>query len=212
MFNIITSTIEKELFYKGDLILKYKINYPSIHTSKCKLLNFNIFNFNLAIEQEKYVTNTLFREAVQTYEYNLSNGYPIMVYELIYDYTITYNENNIISLYFDNYIFSGGAHGSTTRTSQNWNMLYGNQFTLDKLFPDNQNYLINILQNINNQIEENIQNGNGQYFDNYCKLVLENFNLQNFYILSDSLFAIYFQQYDIAPYSSGIPVFEINYK
>ena len=38
MFNIITNTIEKELFYKGDLILKYKINYPSIHTSKCKLL------------------------------------------------------------------------------------------------------------------------------------------------------------------------------
>ncbi len=135
-----------------------------------------------------------------------------MVYELIYDYTITYNENNIISLYFDNYIFSGGAHGSTTRTSQNWNMLYGNQFTLDKLFPDNPNYLINILQNINKQIEENIQSGNGQYFDNYCKLVLETFNTQNFYILSDSLFAIYFQQYDIAPYSSGIPVFEINYK
>ena len=171
MLNIITNTIEKELFYKGDLILKYKINYPSIKTSKCKLLNFNIFNFNLAIEQEKYVTNTLFREAVQTYEYNLSNGYPIMVYELIYDYTITYNENNIISLYFDNYIFSGGAHGSTTRTSQNWNMLCGNQFTLDKLFPDNPNYLINILQNINKQIEENLQSGNGQYFDNYSKLV-----------------------------------------
>ena len=74
------------------------------------------------------------------------------------------------------------------------------------------NLLINILQNINKQIEENIQSGNGQYFDNYCKLVLETFNPQNFYILSDSLFAIYFQQYDIAPYSSGIPVFEINYK
>jgi len=31
----------------------------------------------------------------------------------------------------DEYIFSGGAHGTTTRISQNWNIQTGNQITLN---------------------------------------------------------------------------------
>lgn len=49
------------------------------------------------------------------------------------------------------------------------------------------------------------------YFDNTCNLVLDTFNPKSFYLLKDRV-VIYFQQYDIAPYSSGIRTFEVfNY-
>jgi hypothetical protein len=51
----------------------------------------------------------------------------------------------------------------------------------------------------------------GIYFDDYKKLIVENFNPQSFIITPDSL-DFYYQQYDIAPYASGIIVFSIPYE
>ena len=209
MFNIKNNILEREIFYKGNLILKYKIEYPSI-CNRCQKSDFNNYNLDKALNLKNYAETVLLEQAKQTYEYNSSNGYPIMVFELIYEYNITYNKNNIISLYADEYTFSGGAHGSTIRSSQNWNMQSSIQFTLANLFPNNPYYLIDILKNINTQIEAQLNNNSNQYFDNYCTLVLETFKINQFYITTDNKLAIYFQQYDIAPYSSGIPVFYIE--
>ncbi len=206
MFDIKNNIFENEIFYKGNLILKYKIEYPSIY-NRCNKNEFNNYNYSKALKLKNYAETVLLKQAQETFEYNNANGYPIMVFELIYEYNITHNNNNIISLYADEYIFSGGAHGLTTRTSQNWNMQCYKQITLNDIFPNNPYYIIDILKSINNQIEEQINNGSNQYFDNYCKLVLETFKLDQFYITSNNEFAVYFQSYDIAPYSSGIPVF-----
>ena len=124
----------------------------------------------------------------------MSNGYPVMVYEIVSDFTVTLNKKPCISIYSDDYMFTGGAHGTTTRTSQNWNIQTGNQINL---------------KDINNQIEEQIANGTNYYFDNYCNLVLNSIDLNSFY-LDNKYVNIYFQQYDIAPYSSGIPTFQIT--
>lgn len=98
-----------------------------------------------------------------------------------------------------------GAHGNTIRSSQNWNLRTGRQLPLSYFYPNNPNYVLDILRSIIAQIKENPEN----YFDNYCELVLETFNLESFYVTPESI-AIYFQQYDIAPYSTGIPVFNIK--
>ena len=104
-----------------------------------------------------------------------------------------------------NSIFSGGAHGNTIRTSQTWNLNYQRMIPLYYFFDNNPYFIINVLKKINNQIKENPEN----YFDNYCDLVLQTFNEKNFYITQKNVI-IYFQQYDIAPYSSGIPTFEVK--
>jgi hypothetical protein len=49
------------------------------------------------------------------------------------------------------------------------------------------------------------------YFPNPEKTVNDTMQPQNFY-LSPQYLNIYFNQYDIAPYSSGIPVFSIPYE
>lgn len=210
MNKIINNIFERELYYKNTVILKYKIEFPQISFSRYEFGKdiFNNYNRAKALKLKLYCENELYEEARQLYEYNVSNGYPVMSYEVILSYEITYNQNQIISMYSDEYIFSGGAHGNTIRSSQNWNLQTGSQIPLAFFYPNNPYYLINILKEINKQIENQIEEGTNQYFDNYCQLVLETFNLDSYYI-KNGYIVIFFQQYDIAPYSSGIPVFKI---
>lgn len=201
--------IKNELKYKNTVILTYRLEYPEITSSSyCYGKNiFNKYNKDKAIMLENYIKNKLYFDAVSTYEYNSANGYPIMVFEVISEFNITYNNGFLVSLYEDKYEFTGGAHGNTIRTSQNWNLSTGCFIPISYFFPNNPYYLVNIFKNINSQIQANPEN----YFDNYCELVLETFNPESFYVTPENI-AIYFQQYDIAPYSSGIPVFYINIK
>lgn len=211
MFKVETKIFKDELKYNGDIILKYTIKYPQIINNKCITMaeNFNNYNYTKALELKEFSEGKLFNDAKETYKYNKENGYPIMVYEVNSIYEITYNSDNILSLYIDDYIFSGGAHGMTNRTSQNWDIRTGEQIKLCSFFPNNPNYVANILTNINEYIEEDIKNGNNIYFENYCCLTAQAFNVNNYY-LKDGNIVIYFQQYDIAPYSSGILTFNIK--
>lgn len=203
--------LKGELSYKNTVILTYQIEYPQMIYSMYKEGKeiFNYHNRKKAMELEQYVKTDLYENAKELYEYNVANGYPVMVYEVIAEYTITYNEDFIVSLYQDEYQFTGGAHGNTIRTSQNWNLKEGTTIPLSYFFPNNPYYTIDILKEINKQIKTQIEEGKNQYFENYCELVLETFNLNSYYITPTAI-AIYFGQYDIAPYSSGIPVFLIR--
>ncbi len=211
--NIIEKRVlEGKLEYKGSVILTYKIEYPEITSSNYNLekSTFNYYNKNMAIKLETRAKNELFEEAKKLYDYNISNGFPVMTYEVIKEYEITYNEEYIISLYSDEYEFTGGAHGNTIRSSQNWNLQTSRQLKLSSFFPNNEYYIIDILKNINQQIKEQLKYDNNIYFPDYCELVLDTFRLENFYLTRDAI-AIFFQTYDIAPHSSGIPVFYIAY-
>lgn len=198
MFKIEKKIIKNELEYKGAVILKYEIEYPQVYSIHYDTKKFNDFNLSKVIKLENYAKNT--------YDYNVSQGFPVMIYELVLKTYVTYNQEPFLSLYQDEYTFTGGAHGSTIRTSQNWNFEYGFQFSLSDIFYDNPNYILCILKDINKQISEK---GADNYFDDYCSLILDTFNLSQFYLNPYSVI-VYFQQYDIAPYSSGIPTFEVS--
>ena len=207
MLKIEIKTLKNELKYKGTIILTYEIEYPQVYSDYYNTNKFNSFNLNKAIKLEKYAKETLFSAAKDTYDYNISQGFPVMVYELILKTYITYNHIPNISLYQDKYTFSGGAHGSTIRSSQNWNLEYNSQFPLSSIFYNDPNYILYILKQINNQIKKQ---GVEYYFEDYCSLVLETFKPYQFYLTPYNIF-VYFQQYDIAPYSTGVPTFKINY-
>ena len=132
-----------------------------------------------------------------------------MIYELYRETTVTYNNDKLISLYFDDYTFTGGAHGSTVRSSQTWDLEHAYQIPLQAFFRKNPNYQIDIVKEINSQIAKQIEAGTGVYFPEYCQLVLETINFDSYYLTPKGI-VIYFQQYDIAPYSSGLPEFVIK--
>lgn len=205
MVNIENKILQKKLIYNGVVILKYKIEFPQIRGYD----KFNLFNYTNSLKLQKRCEGELFDEAKKIYDYNKKNNYPIMVYEIVSEYLVTYNYDMTVSLYTDEYIFSGGAHGNTIRTSQTWKFPSQHIIELKEYFPQNPNYVSEILSQINSQIEKNIKKGNNYYFDNYCPLVASNFKIENFY-LTNNLLAVFYQQYDIAPYSSGILSFYIK--
>ena len=47
-----------------------------------------------------------------------------MIYELYRETNITYKDDKLISMYFDDYTFTGGAHGTTVRSLQTWDLEY----------------------------------------------------------------------------------------
>lgn len=205
--------LKNELKYNDTVILTYRIEYPEITSSYyvCGKNIFNKYNKLKSLKLENFIINQLYNEAVKLYEYNVSQGFPVMVYEIVQEYDITYNNDFTISLFMDNYEFTGGAHGNTVRSSQNWDLRLGKALPLSHFFPNNPYYIVDILKNVNSQIQSQLQLNPSQYFDNYCQLVLETFRLENYYLISDNSIAIFFQQYDIAPYSSGIPVFYLPF-
>lgn len=194
--------LEKELFYDNTLILKYHIEYPSIPSN----IEFNNYNQRIAINLKNRSEGELYDEAIQTYKYNKENGYPVMVYEVYQTFEITLNTWNSLSLYIDEYVFTGGAHGNTIRTSQTWNLYQNCMVPLESFFRNNPYFMVDILKEVNNQIANNKE----IYFEDSCNLVLQTFNPRNFYLVPQGII-IYFQQYDIAPYSSGIRTFLIRY-
>lgn len=208
MKEIKIDTAEKELYYQGEVIVRYRIEYPEIINSYSKegVQIFNHENRKMALDLKEYAEGELYEQAKQMYEYNKKNDYPIMIYELIRECNITYNHKQLISLYCDEYIFEGGAHGNTLRKSQNWNLEIAQETPLQAFSKGNPYYLIDILKQINNQITKQVETGVGNYFPDYCQLVLETFRLENYYLTPKGI-VIFFQQYDIAPYSTGIPIF-----
>lgn len=204
--------ITQDIYYKNHLILHYTIKYPKFvsgrfHTMADKL---NLLYRTKALMYEKYKVMKLYQMAMAEYENSVVHGFPIHQYEAYVDYIVSYNQDCALSLYFDQYEYTGGAHGNTLRYSDTWDMQRSRRISLSDLFRETSDYKEYIIQNINSQIENEIMSGSAAYFDHYDVLVRNNFKDNNFYLTPEGV-EIYYQQYDIAPYSSGIPTFLIPY-
>lgn len=204
--------LKQDMYYKDSIIMRYTIKYPQFisetyQTIACKL---NSLYRTKAVMYERSNIMNLYQMAMVEYEYSVANNYPIHQFEAYVDYTITYNQNCYLSLYFDQYEYAGGAHGLTVRYSDTWRLQKSKRAELAEMFPHRAHYRDFVIQNVNKQIENEIREGDAMYFENYSQLVSENFKAGNFYLTKVGV-VIYFQQYDIAPYAAGIPTFLIPY-
>lgn len=131
---------------------------------------------------------------------------PNFPFEVYSRYTVSKDDNKLLSLYNDYYEYLGGAHGMTTRTSYTIDKNKEILTSLKDLFVSGYNYSDIINKEIKSEINKNPQN----YFDagNEFKGIKEN---QSFYIDGNDL-VVYYQLYDIAPYVFGIPEFKIPLK
>lgn len=211
---VVNAVLSDKIYYDDEIVLTYKINYPQFYSNKCpKYLNrLNAFYKENAEIFEQYCRDTLFAEAVELYHEMKKNGYPFHPYEAIVNYKITYLTCHCVSLYFDKYLYTGGAHGNTVRHSDTWNLNTGRTMNINEYFPNNPNYKNDILTFIVDEISEQLKDPNmeGKYFETYQQDVYNTWNEDNFYITPSGI-VVYFQQYDIGPYSSGILEFLIPF-
>lgn len=194
-------------------MLNINIEYPIISLSKGHLVQIKINSNYIKIANNfyNYAVDTLLPNAIEQYESSIKQDYPFNQYEALMKYTVTLNNNCTLSTYYDQYEYTGGAHGITLRSSDTFNLQNGNIIKLENLFEDNLNYEDLLIKKIQTQADKNLLENPGIYFDNYKKLIVENFNKNNFYLTPKTV-DIYYQHYDIAPYSTGIVVFSIPYE
>lgn len=208
MQTISQKTLTDIMRYNGTTVFIYTIHYPQFTTTcnPAAAQKINTFYEFQARQTEAYCRTELYSQAVEQVEYSQDNQFPFHNYEFLSVYQVTYNEDCVTSLYTNQYTYLGGAHGNTIRDSQTWDFCTGNQLSLLDFFPNNPKFTDYIFNGIQQQIEEQLKTSSSQYFDDYPSLIRGNFNINGFFVKPTGI-VIYYQQYDIAPYVSGIPEF-----
>lgn len=198
-------TMENTMYAQRRAVLNWKIVFPQFFSQRYpqQARQLNGYYSREALRRRQYAVSQLYPAAVR----ELQAGGVALPYELETAVNVTYNRACIVSLYTDEYQFTGGAHGMTVRTADNWNLRTGNRFALCDLFPGQRDCRQMILRQIITQIARDPSS----YFDNYRKLVMQNFDPKRFYLTRNAVM-VYFGLYEIAPYSSGMPVFAIPYR
>jgi hypothetical protein len=204
--------LEDNLYYRKNLLLYYRIEYPQFYSEKYKqnLIRINNYYKKEALELQEKAIKDNFKAAVSQYLYSLSRGYPVRQFELYHVYTMTLNAECTLSLYRDTYEYMGGAHGITVRNSESWDTENGRIIKLCEIFDHGVDYCDYIKNAVIEQIKIRIRRDKEMFFEDYIKNVSSNLNCNNFYLTPEGIM-IYFQLYEISPYAEGIPQFLIPY-
>lgn len=118
-------------------------------------------------------------------------------------YYVTYNENNLLSLYVDYYEYTGGAHGNTVRVPYTFDLSTGNVLTLKDAAKGNTDYV----SIINAQIDKQIKENKIELLTPFKTIEAD----RPFYLNHNGL-VIYFEQYEYTAYVYGMPEFVIPLK
>ncbi len=204
-----TLEISEELFYRDTLLLRFSVKYPQFYSAVFPVGCINQRYASLATAYAHHCREALFQQAKEQYEEDMQTGAPVRVFEAVTDYTVTLNEDCTLSLYFDRYEYTGGAHGGTVRTSDTWDVAECAHIRLTSLCASPVRCREYIVGQILRQIEAQIGEGE-YYFDDYQRNVAIHFCPQSFYLVPEGV-TVYYQQYDLAPYSGGIREFLIPY-
>lgn len=208
-----TQEIKNKYFYDNVLMLEQDIKYPQISKilSPYVQRKINRYNQKEATSLDYYTRRQLYPMAVKQYEYAKKEGFPFNNYVLMSVFEVKYNKYPLLSFYFERYEYTGGAHGITIPSSDTWDLTDARRLILKQLFKKGYNYKAVILAEIEKQAEQRKNSGEIDYFDDYKKLIVQNFDSENYFLSPDGL-SIYYDLYTIGPYVIGIQTFTIPYE
>lgn len=208
----VSHSITGEKLFAGETMLNYEIEYPQFVTfsSITPLRRINMEYKERAIMLAQYAQVSLYAEAVADFQSRQREGFPFFPYEMVRSFTMTYGQNCIISLYLDEYIFAGGAHGNTLRTGDTWEARTATKLPLCCLFRPGVDYQARILAVVTAEAQRRAQEDPGLFLGDPAELVAENFDPANFY-LTPSGIVIFYQQYTLGPYAVGIQTYLVPY-
>ena len=212
MMRITEGRIAEELTYEDIAMVSADFRYPIVESGNKKvdkrLSGYYRHIARTLLRRAKY---ELLPDAVDEWRFATENGYPFRPFEIVMKYTVTQNDDDILSLYYDVYEYTGGAHGTTKRSGDTWRASTGWFVDLMDFFPRGANYKRILTDNAVKIAAEQTAAGTHQYFDNYPKLIKKYFSPSKFYVMPEAI-AIFYDQYAIAPGYEGTPVFEYENK
>lgn len=189
----------KKIEFKNDMV-EVDMTIPLISGLKDKEIELKINKEieNKAMDFKKSIEN-LAKEAKK--ENALTNSY-----QIILNFKVSFNKDNILSLTLCFYEYTGGAHGLGYNESLNIDLNTGEKIYLKDLFDSKEDYK-NI---INDFIIDEMSKNPDKYYENAVADFYGIIQDQPYYI-EDNNIVVYFNPYEIAPYSEGIKEFKIPF-
>lgn len=181
--------------------ISVELSIPQISGMKSQNLQAAL-NRKLAAETLNLKKQTV-EDARAYYKETRESGDHFMPYEFVSSYSIQFNGNGILSITVENYRYSGGAHGLTDIIPYNFDLKTGQELALADLFPSGFDYP----SIIDKQVRQEIATRPEEFFEG--SEGFQGIGDQRPYYIEPGNIVVYFGQYEIAPYSSGIPEFAI---
>lgn len=195
--------IENRIIEKEEKSVRYTLNYPII-----KLLNRenNFINF---INKKIYEDVLCFKEVVQQI---LSEDESNILINLLTEYTVTFNENNIISIpiEFNQFI---GLYNISYINSYNYDFNLEKEIKLKDIFDKGIDYKKFLTDTIKLQLSRKLECCEKEIEDELINLIysIEIYEDQPFYLESDGL-VICFSSYEMGNSITNILEFKVMYE
>ncbi|WP_392486826.1 PdaC/SigV domain-containing protein [Haloimpatiens sp. FM7315] len=194
--------LNKIIKYQNKYIdVELKIPHVSGHWNKDveKAINNRISNEVINFK------NQLEKEAKELEAESSKAGFEYHKYEAKTTYQVHQDKDGLLSLTLNKYIYTGGAHGNTEKVAYNIDLNTGKDIRLGDLFNKGVDYRNLISKSINKSMKENKE----KYFEE-VNIQSEDIKFHKDFYLSSSKLVVFYQLYEIAPYSSGIPEFKVE--
>jgi len=206
MAEIITERILEELTSEGVTMVTVSIDYPIVTgVDKKALKRINAFYGHQAVALLRHVKKRIMSAAIAEYSHSLAKSTPFKPFEVSASFVVTYDGDDILSIYRDVHI-RGGGYRASKRKSETWDTVYGWFVELTSFFPSGENYRKVLIKSAIKTVEKQRRTGANSYFENFQKLIRKNFSPHNFYITDEGI-TIFFNETTIAPRAEGILVF-----
>lgn len=207
---VMKKNIKSSPKYKNIVMITIDINYPQVIVRNKLKISADISRFYSHIAENfyQYASKNLYNMARREYHDSIENNFPFRPFDAVMNFETALNNGIFLSIFYDKYEYTGGAHGMTVRNADTWYIKTGKHMRLKDFFcsPEYKTIFINeIIREIENQIKT------GQsFFEDYKNNAANYFNENNYYLSKDG-FVIFYPLYSIAPYSSGIVEFTIPF-
>ncbi|WP_448377308.1 DUF3298 and DUF4163 domain-containing protein [Fervidobacterium sp.] len=135
----------------------------------------------------------------------LNDGFLASKYEVHISTEIKYETKDFVSLAIYYYTFTGGAHGNTIIETYNIDLVKSKFLSLKDIFYPDCEYQ----RRIKEEIIKSLTARSDEFFPEAIEYVKNQDISEQPFTITNKYLEIYYQDYEIAPHSTGLPVFEI---
>lgn len=196
-------------------VLDVSLVYPQFknpdHKPGLDMIN-TIFSNDFKVQKESAVKDQM-EMAKDAYEFSKeSPDVPFLINSLAVGYELMNKDNSKISILQSFSVFTGGAHPNTGFSAKTYDVETGKPLKLEQITgKTSEETKTMVTDQVLAIVEKSITANEGIYNASYKNDCVQYFDSANFYLKDGKLY-VFYQAYDIGPYSSGMPTFEIKLK
>ena len=207
-FDVESRTVERSFFWEEEPTLTCSLCLPQLTGEGPAIRRIQRYYEHLASRLLHHWERRLYPEACAEAEEARRASYPFQPYENRIRFQVTCLRDGLLSLYWDDWLYIGGARGETRRHGDTWDLTSGVPLPMAAFFPPKTKLRQTLVPIAIQQAETNLTAGTSLYYDDYPALIHRHFDKGNFYLTGDTL-AFFYPLHSIAPYAEGIPTFTV---